>query len=55
LDKLDGTVIAEVEIPKGTEWNVVKSSLSEFQPGIHNLVILLKNNMNVEIDWISFE
>jgi len=55
LDKVDGPVIAEVEIPKGTEWKIINSSLSEFQPGIHNLVVLLKDNNNVELDWISFE
>ncbi|MGE5859544.1 MAG: carbohydrate-binding protein, partial [Ignavibacteria bacterium] len=55
VDKVDGPLIADVEIPKGTKWNVVNSSLSEFQAGIHNLVILLKDNKNVEIDWINFE
>lgn len=55
VDKVDGPIIADVEIPKGTKWNVVNSSLSEFQAGIHNLVILLKDNKNVEIDWINFE
>jgi hypothetical protein len=52
---VDGHVIADVEIPKGTEWKIINSSLSEFQTGIHNLVVLLKDNNNVEIDWISFE
>jgi hypothetical protein len=55
LDKVDGPIIAQVEIPKGSEWNVVNSSLSKFQPGIHNLLVLLKNDGNVEIDWISFK
>lgn len=55
LDKPDGPIIAKVEIPKGDEWNIVDSPLSEYKPGIHNLIILLEDNMNVEIDWISFE
>jgi len=55
LNKMDGPILAQVEIPKGDEWNIVNSSISEFQPGIYNLVVLLKDNKNVEIDWISFK
>ncbi len=55
LDKIDGHMLAQVKIPKGDEWNIVKSSLSEFQSGIHNLIVVLKENRNVEIDWIRFE
>ncbi|MBN1998106.1 family 43 glycosylhydrolase [candidate division KSB1 bacterium] len=55
LNKTDGPMLAEVEIPKGDEWDIINSPVSEFQPGIFNLVILLKDNKNVEIDWISFE
>jgi len=52
---MDSPIVAQVEIPKGDDWNIVNSSLSEFQPGIHNLIVLLKDNKNVEIDWISFK
>ncbi len=55
LNKIDGPTVAEVVIPKGDEWNIVNTSLSEFQPGIHNLIVLLKNNKHVEIDWINFK
>jgi hypothetical protein len=55
LNQIDGPVIAQVEIHKGDEWNIVTSSLSKFKPGIHNLLVLLKDNKNVEIDWIRFE
>jgi len=55
LKKTDGPLIAEVEIPKGTEWNIVNSELKEIPVGIHNLVMLLKDNSNVEVDWVSFE
>ncbi len=54
LNNVEGPVIAQVEIPKGNEWNIVNSSLSEYQPGIHNLIVLLKDD-NVEIDWLSFK
>ena len=55
LDKIDGPIAAQVEIQKGTVWKIVNSSLSEYQPGIHNLVIQLKDNKSVEIDWINFK
>jgi hypothetical protein len=55
IDKVDGPPIARIEIPKGIKWNIVHSTLSEFQPGIHNLIVLLKANGKVEVDWISFE
>ncbi|HVO72844.1 MAG TPA: family 43 glycosylhydrolase [Ignavibacteriaceae bacterium] len=55
LDKPDGTEIANIEIPKSNSWNVVNSLLSDYEPGIHNLVLMRKDNADVEIDWISFK
>jgi len=55
LDKVDGPVIAEVEIPISSDWNVVTSSLIKNEEGKHNLIVLLKDNNNVEIDWVSFK
>jgi len=55
LDKADGPVIAEVEIPISSDWNIVTSSLKKDTKGIHNLVVQPKDNNNVEIDWISFD
>jgi hypothetical protein len=55
LDKTDGPIIAQIEIPKGDELNIVNSTVSDYQPGIHNLIVILKDNINIEIDWMSFE
>ncbi len=55
LDKVDNPAIAQVEIPKGDEWKIVNSTLSEYEPGIHNLIILLKDNKSAEIDWVNFK
>jgi hypothetical protein len=55
LDKTNGPLLAEVKIPKGTGWNVVKAKVSKFQPGIHNLVVVSMDPGHKEIDWISFE
>ncbi len=54
LNKADGPLLSEVKIPEGTEWKTVDSPVSEIPPGIYNLVVLLKDNKPVEIDWIRF-
>ncbi|MCU7552261.1 carbohydrate-binding protein [Chitinophagaceae bacterium LB-8] len=50
-----GPVIAEVNIPKGSNWHIVKKSIAAVQPGIKNLVVQLKGNGKVDVDWISFQ
>lgn len=54
LDKPDGTVLAEVKIPKGSGWNTLNARVSKFEPGIHNLVFILKDGGPVEVDWVRF-
>jgi hypothetical protein len=55
LNNAGGPVIAQVKIPKGNEWNTIHAPLSGLKPGIQDLVISLKENNHVEIDWISFK
>jgi len=55
LDKSDGPVIAEVKVPKGTSWKTSETKVSKFQFGICNLVVMLKDENRVEIDWIQFK
>ena len=55
LDKADGPVLSEVKIPKSTEWKTVGSKVLKLPKGIHNLVVVLKDDFPVEIDWIYFE
>jgi hypothetical protein len=55
LDKTDGPLLAEIIIPKGTAWNNIAARIFKFKPGIHNLVVQLKDNKNVELDWITFK
>jgi hypothetical protein len=55
IDKANGILLAEVKIPKGTGWNTVDAPLSKYQKGIHNLVVVLKDNNPVEVDWIRFK
>jgi hypothetical protein len=55
LNTINGPVIAEVKIPAGSEWNIIRAHLTGLKPGVQNLVVLLKDNTTVEVDWISFE
>lgn len=55
LDNADGILLAEVKIPIGEGWNTVDTLLSKYRKGIHNLVVVLKDNNPVEVDWISFK
>ncbi len=55
LDKINSPVIATVKIPKTNRWNVIHSSLSGFEAGVHNLIVQLKSSGKVEIDWVKFE
>jgi hypothetical protein len=55
LDNADGILLAEVLIPEGSGWNAVNTRVLKFQKGIHNLVVLLKDNNPVEVDWIQFK
>ena len=54
LDKADGQVIAEVKIPKGTNWNALEAKVSKQPTGVHNLVVSVKDSP-VEIDWVKFQ
>lgn len=54
LDKADGPVIAEITIPKSTDWKTIEAKVSKLQSGIQNLVLVLKDSP-VEIDWLQFK
>ena len=55
LDKPNNPVVAEIKIHETKEWKTVKATLSSFNSGIHNLIVSLKDNSDVEVDWVSFE
>jgi hypothetical protein len=54
-DNLAGLLIAQAEIPESYEWSIVHSTVSEIPQGIHNLIVQLKSDNNVEIDWAEFK
>lgn len=49
------TVIAEVIIPKGSNWTETKLPLLKLESGIQDLSVISKSNNQVEVDWIRFE
>lgn len=53
-DSRQGKMLAEVNIPSSTEWKNQQVKLSNFLPGDHNIVLMLKSDKPVEVDWIKF-
>ncbi|OYX26603.1 MAG: alpha-N-arabinofuranosidase [Flavobacteriales bacterium 32-35-8] len=51
----NGTLIAEVKIPKSNDWTEIKVPLKKFESNNQNLVAISKTNGNLETDWIKFE
>lgn len=50
-----GPLLAKVEIPKGTEWKETSGDLTASAFGMHNLVVTMPQEGNIEVDWVSFE
>ncbi|WP_167619177.1 family 43 glycosylhydrolase [Maribellus sediminis] len=54
-EKLDGPLVAKVEIPKTSGWKTIDAKTLKIEPGIHNVVVSSVNDAPVEIDWIRFK
>ncbi len=55
VDRLDGPVVARVDVAENTDWSIVHSALRKAPSGTHDLIVALNEIKNVEIDWIRFE
>jgi arabinoxylan arabinofuranohydrolase len=55
LDNMNAPAIATIIIPKADTWKEIKMPLSNYKPGIHHVIVLLKTDSTVEVDWIKFE
>jgi hypothetical protein len=55
LDKVDGPLLAEVQIARVSQWKVIQSKLVHVPSGIHNLVVTQNGISEVGLDWMSFE
>jgi hypothetical protein len=54
-NNINGPVIAEIKIPNGADWKIVKAPMKKFQPGVQNLFVVSKDSGPVKVDWIKFE
>jgi len=54
-NSIDGPVIAEIKIPKSSEWKIIKAPAIKFPAGVQNLFIVSKDSNQKEVDWIRFE
>ncbi len=55
LHDINGPVLAEVPVRAGNDWQLIKTPLLKFEPGIQNLILVSKDNNRIEVDWTSFE
>ncbi|MBN1396578.1 MAG: family 43 glycosylhydrolase [Bacteroidetes bacterium] len=55
IDKIEGHPVARVKIDKNDGWKIYDSELFEIPSGIHNLIVKLSVESNIEIDWVQFE
>jgi len=51
----EGPQLSLVKIPGGGEWTTVQAKVKKGKPGVHNLVVVLKGDQPVEIDWLKFK
>ncbi len=54
-DGTTGPMLAQVTVPKGSQWQEVKAPVSAFKSGTHALVVSSKTSMPVAIDWVKFD
>ncbi|WP_220628099.1 family 43 glycosylhydrolase [Confluentibacter sediminis] len=52
---INGPVIAEVNIPKSTDWKEIKVPLKKYESNNQNLFTISKNDNEIETDWVKFE
>jgi hypothetical protein len=52
---VSGPLIAEIKIPRSTDWKITKAPVVKFKAGIQNLFVTSKGDPKVEVDWIRFE
>lgn len=54
LDKVDGSVVSVINIPKGDGFGKITAKAFNLSKGVHNLFLVSKNSP-VEVDWIKFQ
>jgi hypothetical protein len=55
MDKIDGPVIAGVDVGIQPEWRIIQSKMLETPSGMHDLYVIQKQSKPIELDWLQFE
>ncbi|OQP56765.1 family 43 glycosylhydrolase [Niastella populi] len=55
INDSEGPVLAEMQVAAAGKWQPVKIPLLRFEPDLHNLFVVSKDNNRIEIDWTGFE
>jgi hypothetical protein len=55
LGEADGPLLARVDIERGSDWKVIRSTAANIPTGVHDLVVAQVGNDAVDLDWIRFE
>jgi hypothetical protein len=48
-------LISEITIPKNSDWATVETKIKKKIKGKHDLIVELKGDKTVEVDWVRFE
>lgn len=55
LEEPNGPAVATVDVPNTDTRETITAPLSGIEPGVHDLVVSLRSDSRVEIDWVRFE
>jgi len=44
-----------IVIPRGTGWQTIEVPVKGIKPDVYDIVVSLKEDKPVELDWISFQ
>ena len=54
LYRVDGPVVATIELDGKTDWNVAKAHAKKIPPGVQDLFVIQTGAAPVEVDWVRF-
>lgn len=54
-NSISGPVIAEVKVPKTSDWQEIKAPLKKFEANNQNLFLISKTENEIETDWLKFQ
>ncbi|MFA6661767.1 MAG: family 43 glycosylhydrolase [Bacilli bacterium] len=55
LDNYNGVVVANINVPKTSQWKTISVPVYKLKTGVHNIIVSLNENKQVKVDWISFK